>query len=446
MKMFFIPKRNVTSNQSYFEDITFYDFLLYNSLIEIIITGAFIMTNNNLESKIEGLLAQKYPLVTEDTVEIVSECDRLGEILAEKTIQNQMFFSQLLQNIRLFNNAEFMFLSGKYDKAQISYLKLKSSISETQSEFPDLYSRWLHHINRLILRLDARVQETRAVSAFNENDIVQADVLCVETVNRYTQELKEEQENSDYEHYFDTLGNIFRTTGKLQYLRGRNTQDKRELYQAIRNFKKAMFLGQSYLEDIIGEISNFIADLTISHIESQAESLFALGVQNSELERFLEAKHAYHKSAQYYRSLRRIRSNFEFELQEQIQLSSYYEAAGKTLMIHDNNEQAALQFSNAAQILQQVLQKLPTEELKENFEPQIIYFEAMRLYCQAVKEYDEILSEATDHFIEAKEKLQTARKRATELQNTPLINNCNDTLNKINSYQEIAKMMFESED
>ena len=70
----------------------------------------------------------------------------------------------------------------------------------------------------------------------------------------------------------------------------------------------------------------------------------------------------------------------------------------------------------------------------------------MRLYCQAVKEYDEILSEATDHFIEAKEKLQTARKRATELQNTPLINNCNDTLNKINSYQEIAKMMFESED
>ncbi|WP_455462975.1 hypothetical protein [Candidatus Hodarchaeum mangrovi] len=404
------------------------------------------MININLEPKIEGLLAQKYPLTTEDTVKVVSECDQLGEILVEKTVPNQNFFTRILQHIRNFNNAEFMFLSGRYDKAQTSYLKLKSSISETQSEFPDLYSRWLNHINRLISRLDARVQETRAASAFNENDIVQADVLYVETVNRYSQELKVEQENSDYDHYFDTLGNIFRTTGKLLYLRGVNTKNKKELYQAIRNFKKAIFLGQPYLGDLIGEISNFITQLTISHIEDQAETLFVLGVHNSESERFVEAKNNYHKSAQYYRSLRRIHSNFEFELQEQIQLSSYYEAAGKNLMIHDNNEQAALQFSNAAQILQQVVQKLPVEELKENFEPQIIYFEAMQLYCQAVKEYDDMIPEAMDHFTEAKKKLEIARERATELQNTPLINNCSDALNKINSYQDIAKMMFELED
>jgi len=412
----------------------------------IIITGAFILANINLEQKIEGLLAQKYPLITEDTIKVVSECDQLGEVLVEKNVQNQNFFTRILQHVRLFNNAEFMFLSGRYDKAQTSYLKLKSSISETQSEFPDLYSRWLNHINRLILRLDARLQETRAISALNENDTVQADVLYVETVNRYSQELKVEQENSDYNHYFDTLGNIFRTTGKLLYLRGVNSQNKKELYQAIRNFKKAIFLGQSYLGESIVEISNIITDLTTSHIENQAETLFALGVQNSESEKFLDAKNDYHKSAQYYRSLRRIRSKFEYELQEQIQLSSYYEAAGKNLLIHDNNEQAALQFSNAAHILQQVLQKLPSEELKENFEPQIIYFEAMRLYCQAVKEYDEMIPEAMEHFIEAENKLRTARERATELQNTPLINNCNDVLNKINSYQDIAKMMFELKD
>ena len=166
----------------------------------------------------------------------------------------------------------------------------------------------------------------------------------------------------------------------------------------------------------------------------------------SEIEKFDSAKINYQKSAQLYRSLNNIRKSIEYELQEQIQFSSYYEATAKSLMIQDNNEQAAIQFSHAVNTLQKVLQKLPSESLKQNFEPQIKYFEAMRMFCQAVIEYDKLIPEAIGHFNEAQQDLEIAKSKAEELRNIPLTKSCIDALNKLNSYQEIAGLMFQPDD
>ncbi len=404
------------------------------------------MSDENILLEIKKILTRKYCLSADETVETVSLCDSLGEALDSMDFPEKDFNVRILQLLRLFYNSEFMFHSNRTKKALNSYQKIQTAILETQTQFPDLYSRLRYNIDRLVLRIDARIQETRAQVALAENDIVQADVLYVETINRYNNELMLEQNNDDYDHYFDSLSNIFQTTGQLYHLRGMNSNNCNDLYQALRNLKKAQFLGQPNLKALLEKIREDITLLTLSKLENQADSLFSLGLEKSEAEQFDDAKNNYQKSAQLFHSLSQIRKSIEYELQEQIQYSSYYEATAKNFMVQDNNEQAALQFSYATKTLEKVLQKLPSESLRQNFEPQIKYFQAMQLFCQAVTEYDNLLPEAIEHFEEAKQKLDEAKNKAEESQNIPLTKSCFTALNKLNSYQEIAGLMFQTDD
>ncbi len=401
------------------------------------------MSDTNVIVKVKKVLTQKYCLSADEAVETVSLCDTLGEALVSIDFPEKDFYIRILQHLRLFYNSEFMLFSNRIKKALTSYQKLQTGILDTQTQYPDLYSQLQYDIDRLVLRIDARIQETRARVAEAENDIVQADVLYVETINRYNNELMVEQNKNDYDHYFNSLGIIFHMTGHLYRLRGNNSKNSDDLYLALRNFKKAQFLGQSNVENLLDQISEDIISLNLVKLENQAESLFTQGLTASEADQFAAAKANYQKSAQLYHSLNKIQKNVEYELQEQIQYSSYYEATAKAFMIHDNNEQAALQFSYANQTLEKVLQKIPSDALRHTFEPQIKYFQAMQLFCQAVTEYDNMIPEAIEHFSEAREKLEEAKMKADENQNVPLSKGCTDALNKLNSYQEIAGLMFQ---
>lgn len=410
------------------------------------LTEGYHMSDENLLVKIKNILTQRYCLSADETVETISECDSLGEALVSLDLPEKEFYIRILQHLRQFYNSEFMFHSNRITKALNSYQKLQTAILETQTQFPDLYSRLRYDIDRFVLRIDARIQETRAQIALAENDIVQADVLYVETINRYNNELKLEQAENDYDHYFDSLSNIFQTTGRLYRLRGKNSNNSNDLYQAHRNLKKAQFLGQPNLKTILERTREDIISINLKKLESQAELLFSQGLEKSEEEQFNDAKNSYQKSAQLYHSLNYIRKSIEYELQEQIQFSSYYEATAKNLMIQDDNEEAGRQFSYATQTLQKVLQKLPSDSLRQNFEPQIKYFQAMQLFCQAVTEYDKMIPEAIHHFEEAQQKLEAAKTEAEELENAPLLKSCMNALNKLNSYQEIADLMFHSDE
>lgn len=379
-------------------------------------------------------------------IEAVNRCDYLAEMLSTEEITAKDFFVRILQHLRLFFNSEFMYQRNLAQKALNSYQKLQKSLIETQTHFPDLYANWQYDIDRILLRIDARIQEVKAIIASEEKDSVQADILYVETINRYTNELQLEQSQGDYDHYFNSLMNIYQTTGQLYRLRGRNSSSQTDLYQAMKNFKKAKFLGQLNIESVLSEIHEEIISLTLAKLENQAEMTFNNGLMESEAERFDKAVPYYHKSAQIYRLLRQIRSNIEYELQENIQLSSYYEATAKYLMGLDDNEQASRQFANAAQTLTRVLENLPGDTLKLNFQPQIDYFNSMQLFCQAVTEYDQLVPEAMDHFKEAKEKIQTAKAKANTINNVPLFKSCEDALNKLESYLEIAELMFQPKD
>ncbi|MFX1538982.1 MAG: hypothetical protein ACFFDI_32765 [Promethearchaeota archaeon] len=403
------------------------------------------MSDESILVEVKKILKQKYRLSADETVETVNQCDNLGETLVSMDFPEKEFYIRILQHLRQFNNSEFIFFSNRAKKALNSYQKIQSAILETQTQFPDLYAQLQYDIDRLVLRIDARIQETRAQVAEAENDIVQADVLYVETINRYNNELMTEQSNNDYDHYFDSLSNIFYSTGHLYRLRGKNSNNSNDLYEALKNFKKASFLGRPKLQSFVEKIHDDIVLLTLEKLEHQAETLFTQGLERSEAEQFNPAKDSYQKSAQLYHSLNNIRQSIEYELQEQIQYSSYYEATAKNLMIQDNNEQAALQFSYASQTLEKVLQKIPSESLRDNFEPQISYFKAMQLFCQAVTEYDEMIPEAIEHFNVAQQELESAKTKAEELQNAPLIKSCIDALNKLTSYQEIAGLMFHSD-
>jgi len=401
------------------------------------------LSDEGLYTNIKEVITQRYLRTLEETIEAVNQCDSIIEALSSEDLPEKEFYIRILQHFHLFLNSEFMFQRKRLEKALKSYQKLQINIAETQTQFPDHYSSWRYDIDRLLFRIDARLHEVRARLALEKNDAVQADVLYVETINRYNAELQLEQDQSDYDHYFDSLGNIFLTTGYLYRLRGNNSKNPNELYQAIRNFKKAKFLGLPHLDEIIKETRENVKSLTLAKLESQAELLFGNGLAESEAERFKEAKINYQKSAQLYSSLKQINPNIEYELQEQIQFSSYYEAAAKNFMVQDDNEQAAIQFSHAAQTLMNVLQKLPSDVLKQQFDPQITYFQAMQLFCQAVTEYDKMIPEAMDHFKDAQEKILKTKLKAEEAENTPLINSCNDAINKLNSYLEIAELMFQ---
>ena len=403
------------------------------------------MSGENIVERVKQILTQKYCISADEAVETVGQCDNLGEALVSIDFPEKEFYIRILQYLRLFYNSEFMLHSDRIKKALSSYQKLQTGILETQTQYPDLYSQLQYDIDRLVLRIDARIQETRARIAEAENDMVQADVLYVETINRYNNELTVEQNKNDYDHYFNSLGIIFHKTGHLYRLRGKYSNNTNDLYLALRNLKKAQFLGYSDME-ILNQTYEDVMSLTLEKLEHQAELLFTQGMTNSEADQFDAAKANYQKSAQLYHSLNKIQKSVEYELQEQIQNSSYYEATAKALMIQDNNEQAALQFSYANQTLQKVLQKLPSDALKKTFEPQIKYFQAMQLFCQAVTEYDNMSPEAIDHFTEAREKLEEAKVMADENQNVPLSKGCTDALNKLNSYQEIAGLMFQETD
>ena len=403
------------------------------------------MSGKSVTERVKQILTRKYCTSADEAVETVGQCDNLGESLVPIDFPEKDFYMRILQHLRLFYNSEFMLYSDRIKKALSSYQKLQTGILETQTQYPDLYSQLQYDIDRLVLRIDARIQETRARIAEAENDMVQADVLYVETINRYNNELTVEQNKSDYDHYFNSLGIIFHTTGHLYRLRGRNSNNANDLYLALRNLKKAQFLGYSD-RGILDQVQEEIMSLTLTKLERQAELLFTQGLTNSEADQFDAAKANYQKSAQLYHSLNKIQNSMEYELQEQIQNSSYYEATAKAYMIQDNNEEAALQFSYANQTLEKVLQKLPSDALKKTFEPQIKYFQAMQLFCQAVTEYDNMSPEALDHFKEARENLEEAKVMADENQNVPLSKGCTDALNKLNSYQEIAGIMFQETD
>ena len=153
----------------------------------------------------------------------------------------------------------------------------------------------------------------------------------------------------------------------------------------------------------------------------------------------------YNKSAQLFRSLRKVSDSIEYELQEQIQLSSYYEALAKSLIANDDNETAAKNFLHARETLDRVLQKIPSEQLGNTFKPQILYFDAMHIFCQAVVEYDQLKPESIEHFSEAIEKLEEAKEKAEKFDNLPLVESCREAINKLNSYQEIGGIMFQSD-
>ncbi len=401
------------------------------------------MSSENTIDKLEEILTSRYFLSVDETVDGINLCDNLGEEFELTEFPNKEFYLNLLQQLRLFFNAEFMFLKKKVNKALKSYQKLIIAIGETIVEFPDLYSHWQYDIDRLLLRIDARIHDSKAQIAKAQNKIVDADLLFVETINRYNSELEFEQNQNDYDHYFDSLGNIYQATGFLYFLRGKRSGNRKELYDAYKNLKKAKFLGQLGLNTLLEEIRNDTFSLILSKLENQAETFFNKGVLKTEAERFTEARISYQKSAQIYRSLKHIQPSIEYELQEQIQISSYYEAFAKSLMINDANEQASVKFSQANQTLQMVLQKIPSDALRQNFEPQIKYFQAMQLFCQAVIEYDKMLEIAPTHFNEAQLMLEEAKEKAGELNNQPLVNNCQEALNKLRSYQEIADIMFQ---
>ncbi|PWI47605.1 hypothetical protein CEE45_11175 [Candidatus Heimdallarchaeota archaeon B3_Heim] len=396
-------------------------------------------------ARIKEIFTQDYQISADKIAEVVNICDELNEILSSQENPDFEFYLHFLQNLRLFFNSEFLFLSNRMNKALNNYHKLQEGISKIQSKFPDFYAQWQYDIDRLLLRTDARIQNLRARTTFEENDLAQAEILFTEAIKRYSNELEMEQERQDYYHYFDSLRNIYYVTGLLYDLRGKSTLKSDEMYQALRFFRKARFLGQESSNDDFNETRTQIIKLGLEKLEKQAESFFTTGVLHSENEAYNKASLEYNKSAQLYRSLRKIQSNIEYELQEQMQMSSYYEALAKDSMAKDNHEFAATNFTYAYKILDGMLSKLPGEELANSFKPQILYFNAMTMFCNAVVEYDQLMPEAMAHFTEATQVLESAKAKAEELNNIPLIDGCTEAINKLNSYQNIAEIMFQSD-
>ncbi|NHJ00704.1 MAG: hypothetical protein EAX86_01125 [Candidatus Heimdallarchaeota archaeon] len=400
------------------------------------------MNNENIVLELEELLKRQYILSSERAVEFINFCDLLGEKIHSIDEEKKDFYLYIIQHLRLFFNSEFMYHSNLVEKALKSYQKMKENLSITQTEFPDLYATWQYDIDRLIYRTEARIQELKAQFAVIQEDYIQADVLFVETLNRYNVELEFEQKNEDYEHYFDSLAHIFYNTGLLYRIRGKTTKNQADLYQALKNLRKAEFLGKTGFSALIDEIKEEKFSFTQIKLENQADTFFTKGLTESEMENYNIAKNMYQKSAQIYRSLNHLKPAFEYELQEQIQISSYYEATAKNYMIQDMNEEAAKQFSNASQILQQLLTKLNNEVLSLQFAPQIKYFDAMELFCQAVTEYDKLDTKAAEHFDLAQKMLNRAKLESDEQNNQPLAKSCTDALARLNSYQEIVELML----
>lgn len=403
------------------------------------------MSEVDVVTKLKEMFTHDYQVSVDGTAEIVGYCDQLIESLSSQENPELDFYLNILQNLRLFFNCEFLFLSKRMDKAINNYQKLREFLSKTQTDFPDYYSNWQYDLDRLMLRIDARIQNLRAHTVLEEKDFAQAAILFTEAIKRYSTELELEQERQDYYHYFDSLRNIYYVTGLLYKLRGLSTSNWKEMYQALRFFRKARFLGQEASNIDFNETREGIITFRLQKLEKQAETYFTNGMIQSQQENYHEAMINYNKSAQLYRSLRKVRESIEYELQEQIQLSSYYEALAKGLIANDDNETAAKNFLHARETLDRVLQKIPSEKLGNTFKPQILYFDAMHIFCQAVVEYDQLKPESIEHFSDAIEKLENAKEKAEEFNNIPLVESCTEAINKLNSYQEIGGIMFQSD-
>ncbi len=403
------------------------------------------MSEVDVVTKLKEMFTHDYQVSVDGTAEIVGYCDQLIESLSSQENPELDFYLNILQNLRLFFNCEFLFLSKRMDKAINNYQKLREFLSKTQTDFPDYYSNWQYDLDRLMLRIDARIQNLRAHTVLEEKDFAQAAILFTEAIKRYSTELELEQERQDYYHYFDSLRNIYYVTGLLYKLRGLSTSNWKEMYQALRFFRKARFLGQEASNIDFNETREGIIAFRLQKLEKQAETYFTNGMIQSQQEHYHEAMINYNKSAQLFRSLRKVRESIEYEVQEQIQLSSYYEALAKGLIANDDNETAAKNFLHARETLDRVLQKIPSEKLGNTFKPQILYFDAMHIFCQAVVEYDQLKPESIEHFSDAIEKLENAKEKAEEFNNIPLVESCTEAINKLNSYQEIGGIMFQSD-
>ncbi len=399
-----------------------------------------------IEDSLKAIFTQDYQTNTENTTEVITLCDEFSEKLNEEENTDAEFYLHIIQNIRMFLNCEFLFLSKNMVKALNNFQKLHGVISKTQNDFPDYYSTWQYDIDRLLLRIDARTQNARAFVSLEENDTAKADLLFNEAIKRYTTELELEQSKQDYYHYFDSLRNIYYVTGLLYKLRGEIELNSKGLYQALRFFRKARFLGDVTSDTDFDKTKDKILSFRLQKLEKQAERYFEDGLADTKNEYFQNAMNNYNKSAQVYNALKKLKDSIEYELQEQIQMSSYYEVLAKDLISKDNNEMAARNFHYARETLNRVLEKIPSETLKNSFKPQIIYFEAMHIFYTAVVEYDQLKPEAIDHFDEAFDKLSNAKEIAESLNNIPLIESCTEAINKLSSYQDIVEIMFQPSD
>jgi len=155
------------------------------------------MSEAQIERSLKEIFAQDYQPNTEKITEVISMCDDLSVILNEEENADLEFYHHIMQNTRMFLNCEFLFLSKNIKKASTNFQKLHGLISKTQNDFPDYYSKWQYDIDRLLLRIDARHQNVRALVCIEENDTAQADLLFNETIKRYTTELELEQNIQD---------------------------------------------------------------------------------------------------------------------------------------------------------------------------------------------------------------------------------------------------------
>ena len=135
------------------------------------------MTEIDAIAKLKEMFSQDYQISADGTVEIVNYCDQLSESISSLENPDLDFYLNILQNLRLFFNSEFLFLSKQTNKALSNYQKLRDSFSKTQTEFPDYYSSWQYDIDRLMLRIDARTQNLRAYAILDEQDFAQAEIL-----------------------------------------------------------------------------------------------------------------------------------------------------------------------------------------------------------------------------------------------------------------------------
>ncbi|GAH14363.1 unnamed protein product, partial [marine sediment metagenome] len=104
--------------------------------------------SSDIIPKIEKLLVSKYFLSDNESIDAINHCDSLSGELELIEISDKEFYLRILQHFRFFFKAEFMFLKKRIEKALKNYQKLSIAINETQTDFPDFYSRWQFQIDR----------------------------------------------------------------------------------------------------------------------------------------------------------------------------------------------------------------------------------------------------------------------------------------------------------